>query len=615
MGESDSKMTSTSSLDEILLILLEIYNLPKFSDYIKETHLNSQERTEKILEIQEILERLQIKIDNDSLIMPEEKSLNSSTYSKFVDKMKSSLLTKLLDFYPNTPIFLLVNDIYFKLENNEKKNIICEQLNIDLAQKIQEMQNENAVKLYLKNLFHEKFDLTGNGLISLEELERIFNSLNLPSQMAHELMLKVDTGKDGMISYSEFEEYTEKQIVKFYKIFHNLDSDNDSKLDYRQAKQSLHEVFPGLHLSDDIYKNLFETMDLDRTGFISFDEWCHFLFLFPQINLEYLVTQWKLYSITMMDPQQPSNAFFEKDIKIKNGTIATSFWDIIKIFICGGISGGISRTVTAPLERLKVIYQTMYTETKPPTVLKGLKDVYKTSGIHGLYKGNSLTIFMSFLEQALRFAIIEYSKTHMQDEYGNIPQQSFLYIGIITGVLSTFIIFPFDVIRIRMMSSNEQKIGVLKEFKRTYHYFGYWGYYMGLIPHLMTVLPSGSLNVFFYNGIKKLAINDHDLENPKIGKFMLLGGFAAYITGTITYPFTLLTSRMIVANRDIKIYANRVGFFRMMINTYKNEGFNGFFKGYSASMIRLFIAQSINFGVYEKLRLRLVSVKKKNKDR
>ena len=613
MDDPETTMTNNSPQNETLNLLVEIYGLPKFSDYIKVTQLNSQERTEKVSELQEIIKKLQLKLNDDSLCIPEETSLNSTTYSKFVEKMKSCLITKLLDYYPNTPIFLLVNNIFFKLENKENKNILCDQLNFDMTLKSQELKNERAVKHYLKDLFL-KLDLDGNGIISLEDLENIFNSMNLPSSMAKELMLKVDSGRDGIISLAEFEEYTEKQIVKFYKIFHNLDSDDDNKLDYRQAKQSLYEVFPGLQLSDDIYKNLFETMDLDKTGFISFDEWCHFLFLFPQMNLEYMVTQWKLYSITMMDPQQPSNAFFEKDIKIKNGSIATSYWDIIKIFLCGGISGGISRTVTAPLERLKVLYQTMYTQTKPPTMLKGLKDVYMNSGIYGLYKGNSLTIFMSFLEQALRFAIIEYCKTHMQDEHGNIPQKTFLYIGIITGILSTLIIFPIDVIRIRVMSSNQQNVSVHREFRRTFHYFGYWGFYMGLFPHLMTVLPSGSLNVFFYNGIKKLAITENYLESPKIGKFMLLGGFAAFITGTMTYPLTLLTSRMIVANRDIKIYAERIGFLRMMANTYRNEGFNGFFKGYSAGILRLFIAQSINFGVYEKLKLKFVG-KKKHKEK
>jgi len=370
---TDQDETNKKALENILEILIETYSLPKFSDFIKETTLNSQERNEKILELQKKLLKINEMLEDNTNILSASSILNTKIYSKQVEKFKSILISKITDIYPDIPIFLIINDLNNKLNNKHQK--MFEELNFDMTQRLQDIQNEKAVKDFLKHLFFSKFDLDGNGLVSLHELEDIFTSLNLPTSMAHQLMLKVDTGKDGKICISDFEQYTEKQIVKYYKIFHNLDSDKDNKLDFRQAKHSLYEVFPDLQLSDDIFSNVFETMDLDKTGFISFDEWCHFLFLFPQINLDHLVNEWKLYSITMMDPQQPSNAFFEKDIIVKKGTISTSYWDILKVFICGGIAGGLSRTVTAPLERLKLMYQTIYVETKPPTMLKGLYSI------------------------------------------------------------------------------------------------------------------------------------------------------------------------------------------------------------------------------------------------
>ena len=63
-------------------------------------------------------------------------------------------------------------------------------------------------------------------------------------------------------------------------------------------------------------------------------------------------------------------------------------------------------------------------------------------------------------------------------------------------------------------------------------------------------------------------------------------------------------------NRDVKIYGERVGFIKAISNTYKNEGFSGFFKGYTASILRVFIGQSINFGTYEILKYKFVSTKK-----
>lgn len=347
-------------------------------------------------------------------------------------------------------------------------------------------------------------------------------------------------------------------------------------------------------------------MDVDKTGLISFEDWCHFLILFPQKNLEYMMSQWKLYSLTSMDPQQPTPAFMEKDIHYKKGQMTTSTFDLIKIFVCGGISGCLSRTVTAPLDRLKVFYQTMYTYSKPPTVWKGLKETYHQHGFMNLFRGNSLSIFTSMLEQALRFLIIEYSKRHFQDEFGHIDSHYFLLIGVITGILSTIVLFPLDVVRIRYISSGDTTTKVPAKIKKIYRNYGVLGFYSGFIPHLISVLPAGSANVFFYNTLKKIFISSNDRENPKVMKFMLLGGSAAFLTSTLTYPLTLLTSRIIVANRDVKIYAERIGFFRMSWNTYKNEGVLGFFKGYSASMLRLFIGQSINFGTYETLRNRFV---------
>jgi solute carrier family 25 phosphate transporter 23/24/25/41 len=604
----DSDATASRKLmtfDDLLDVLVDIYNLPKYSDQIKDTAPNTLERNEKILELQLRLSHLYNSLHDKSI--SEISSLNPTSYNRHVEKLKKDCFECILTLFPSKPIFKIIYETNLRLGGSFEN--ICEQMNMDMTAFYNDRMAEKTVKNLLKDLFHRYYDSDGNGSVTLTELEKIFNNMNLPSSMALDLMDKVDSSKDGIITYEEFEQYSEKQIVKSYRIFMNLDSDGDGKLDYRQTKQSLHEIYPSLELSDDIYKNLFFTMDQDKSGFISFEEWCKFLFLFPQMNLEFLVTQWKLYSLTTMDPQQPSNPFFEKDIKVKKGVIATSYWDILKVFVCGGISGGISRTITSPLERLKLLYQTTYTETKTPTVMQGLQDVYKKHGFVSLFKGNSLSIFMSVLEQALRFAIIEYSKTHFQDDYGHIDKNHFLYIGVITGILSSLIIFPFDVVRIRMITSQE-KHTVITKIKKIYHNFGYAGFYMGLAPHLISVLPSGSLNVFFYNNLKKFLVSDKDLENPKVTKFMFLGGFAAYITGTVTYPFNLITSRMIFLNRDVKIYGERVGFIKAISNTYKNEGFSGFFKGYTASILRVFIGQSINFGTYEILKYKFVSTKK-----
>lgn len=82
-------------------------------------------------------------------------------------------------------------------------------------------------------------------------------------------MDKADTEKNGLISFKEFRAYTEHQIIKYYKLFYNLDSDNDYKLNYLQTKQSLHEIYPDLKIGS-VFDQIFRTMDQDGSGFINF---------------------------------------------------------------------------------------------------------------------------------------------------------------------------------------------------------------------------------------------------------------------------------------------------------------------------------------------------------
>lgn len=52
----------------------------------------------------------------------------------------------------------------------------------------------------------------------------------------------------------------------------------------------------------------------------------------------------------------------------------------------GAVAGCTSRTLTAPMERLKVMYQV--STTKPPGFVQVLQNIYKESGWRGFWRGN-----------------------------------------------------------------------------------------------------------------------------------------------------------------------------------------------------------------------------------
>jgi len=597
------------NINEITEIFKMLYSLPAYSDQIKDTQGESSERNVKLEELKTRINEIYYRLGKKSESISE--NIYSSNYAKQVNELKNIFMEDLLQIYPDKPMFFIVNEIYQKL--NQKYTPFCEELMMDIANKVKNDTMKKTIRKELKKIF-DRYDLDGSGTITLKELEENVSNYGLPTLIAKEIMIHADHSANGEIDFEEFEAYTEQQIIKYYKIFYNLDSDHDMNLNFKQAKQSLHEVFPHLEI-DDIFPQLFNTMDKDKSGLISFDEWCEFLILFPSKNLEYMTDQWRLLAFTSMGSQD-GGSFVEKDLMGGAGK-TLSAKDILITLLFGAISGGVSRTVTAPLEQLRVLYQTMYTKTQTPTVMKGLSQIYNQHGFTSLFRGNSISVVMNMLEQSMRFSIIEYSKTHFEDEFGHIPPHNLLLIGVMTGILSTLILYPMDVIRIRVISTEnrENKHKVYNMVKNMYKTTGIKGFYSGLSPHLMVVLPGGSCNVMFYNLMKKLLVTEEDMENPKVGKFMFIGGAAALITGSVTYPFTLLTSRMVLANKNIQNLSEKIRLMTIMKNTYNNEGIFGFFKGYNASILRLIIGQACNFGTYEMLKSNYKKFSKKNQSK
>lgn len=83
---------------------------------------------------------------------------------------------------------------------------------------------------------------------------------------------------------------------------------------------------------------------------------------------------------------------------------------------------------------------------------------------------------------------------------------------------------------------------------------------------------------------------------------MFIGGAASLVTNTVTYPLSLITSRLIMGNKDIMAFKDKIRTHQIIKSIYKNEGFGGFYKGYLASTLRVVIGQSVNFGTYETLK-------------
>ena len=84
--------------------------------------------------------------------------------------------------------------------------------------------------------------------------------------------------------------------------------------------------------------------------------------------------------------------------------------DFVLDFVAGGISAAVSKTVVAPLERVKILLQIQDAHKHIPKdqQYKGIVDcfsrVYKEQGVLSFWRGNVVNVVRYFPTQALNFA-------------------------------------------------------------------------------------------------------------------------------------------------------------------------------------------------------------------
>lgn len=135
---------------------------------------------------------------------------------------------------------------------------------------------------------------------------------------------------------------------------------------------------------------------------------------------------------------------------------------MVKDFAAGGISGAISKTAVAPIERVKLLLQTQDSNPKIKSGeiprYKGIIDCFMRvsaeQGVASFWRGNMANVIRYFPTQAFNFAFKDTIKS-MFPKYS--PKKDFwkffavnLASGGMAGAGSLLIVYPLDFARTRL---------------------------------------------------------------------------------------------------------------------------------------------------------------------
>ncbi|KAB2000255.1 hypothetical protein ES319_D12G219500v1 [Gossypium barbadense] len=177
----------------------------------------------------------------------------------------------------------------------------------------------------------------------------------------------------------------------------------------------------------------------------------------------------------------------------------------------GGVAGAVAQCAIYPMDLVKTRLQTCASEGgKPPKLGKLTKDIWVQEGPRAFYKGlvPSLLGIIPYagIDLTVYETLKDFSRLYiLQDsEPGPLVQ---LGCGTISGALGATCVYPLQVIRTRMQAqrttSGVAYNGMSDVFWKTFRNEGYRGFYKGLFPNLLKVVPAASITYLVYEAMKK----------------------------------------------------------------------------------------------------------------
>ncbi len=410
--------------------------------------------------------------------------------------------------------------------------------------------------------------------------------------------------------------------------FSHLDLDKDGVISRQDLHQTLSNlsITPTSHLIDRIHEDL----DFNQDGRINYRDFFNFLKAKhpktfenteiltkisqnPEIPLKIHIVQvfdyWtKASSIDLGE----SMVIPDEIVPEKTGT---SSWII---FVSGGFAGALSRTFTAPLDRIKVIFQANLGKTARKSsgksenkILKEMHAIYEENGWRGFFRGNGTNVIKIVPETGVKFLAYEQFKRVFCQDYHSPRASERLLSGGLAGVCSQLVVYPLEITKTRLaLAPTGVYNGILDCIEKIYRSEGAFGLYKGLQASLIGVIPYASIDLAIYNTLRDRYIKKNS-KDPRPLILLMCGAISSICGQLVSYPFAVIRTRLQSQGMPGINMHKYEGLWDCAKKIEKFEGVKGFYRGIVPNFMKTVPAISISYVVFENVKKKLTE--KRNK--
>jgi len=296
-------------------------------------------------------------------------------------------------------------------------------------------------------------------------------------------------------------------------------------------------------------------------------------------------------------------------------TLSTEWQRSLKQLFCGGMAGAFSRSIVAPIDRVKILLQTQAVAAgmgadKYGGITGTLRTVVQEEGVKMLWRGNGTNCIRIMPYASLQFWSYDYYKgmimRNMSGEFGLLQR---FQSGAMAGITAASLTYPLDLIRIRLATNRDPAVaGFLTQGKSIVKEGGsLLALYRGFVPTLTSLGPFIAINFAVFDTIKtNMMPAEINSEIARAMYILAFGATSALISQSICYPLDTVRRRMQVKGSTYTSMANAYS------TIISKEGFFGLYRGLLPNTIKIVPNNGLRWLFYTNL-CRMLDVEPRKK--
>lgn len=276
------------------------------------------------------------------------------------------------------------------------------------------------------------------------------------------------------------------------------------------------------------------------------------------------------------------------------------------IFTAGAVAGAAAKTVTAPLDRIKLLMQIhgvrvgQESAKKAIGFIEAIVMIGKEEGIKGYWKGNLPQVIRIIPYSAVQLFAYETYKNLFKGKDGELSVIGRLAAGACAGMTSTFVTYPLDVLRLRLAvepgyrTMSEIALTMLREE-------GVASFYYGLGPSLLGIAPYIAVNFCIFDLVKKSLPEKYQ---QKTQSSLLTAVVSAAVATLTCYPLDTVRRQMQMKGTPYKSVLDAIP------GIVQRDGVIGLYRGFVPNALKTLPNSSIRLTTFDIVK-RLIAASEK----